>query len=203
MILITGCARSRTSMPTAMLQACGANLGRPADVNDLNENLAVRQNILKPMISRFGGDPLGQTHFPNPNAVKPVEGLKFRALDALGGPRADLAYKDAKLALVWQSWADAFPDAKWVIVRRSREGIIDSCIRTSFMRAYGDSRTGWGAWVDAQVARFDAMKAAGLDLIEIDTDALVADPDLFEPVAAHCGLEFDRAAVAGCIKVRA
>jgi hypothetical protein len=71
------------------------------------------------------------------------------------------------------------------------------------MRAFGDSRAGWGAWVDAQVARFDAMKTAGLDIIEINTDALIDDPELFAPVAAHCGLEFDRAAVAACIKVRA
>jgi hypothetical protein len=202
MILITGCARSRTSMTTSMLQACGAHLGRPKDVNDLYENTAIRQGILKPMIREFGGDPLGQTHFPAPNAVKPVEGLKSRVLDALGEGSGPPAYKDAKIALVWQSWAIAFPAAKWVLVRRSRDGIIDSCIRTHFMRAHGEDRDGWGAWVDAQIERFDAMKAAGLDLIEIDTDELVRNPEALLPVANHCGLEFDRAAVAACIKPR-
>ena len=202
MILITGCARSRTSMTTSMLQACGAYLGHTKDVNDLYENIAIRQGILKPLIRGFGGDPLGQTRFPDPEAVKPVEGLKSRVLDALGGLRRGLAYKDAKIALVWQSWAEAFPSAKWVLVRRSRDGIIDSCIRTHFMRAHGEDREGWGAWVDAQIERFDAMKSAGLDLIEIHTDELVRDPDVLEPVAVHCGLAFDRAAVAACIKPR-
>jgi len=199
-ILITGCARSGTSLTTQMLEVCGAKLGPEKDVNALYENVVVRQSILKPMISEFGGDPLGQSHFPAPSRVKEVPGLQGRVLGALGGNIRGLAYKDAKLALVWQAWAKAFPMAKWVLVRRDRVEIIDSCIRTSFMAAHGNDRDAWGRWVDEQVKRFDAMKVAGLDIVEVWPRRVIRDAHEFAPVADHCGLRFDPRAVRRCVK---
>lgn len=202
MILITGCARSGTSLATGMLAALGLDLGERRSVNVLNENTAVRQQILKPMISRFGGDPLGQSHFPDPVAVHALPGLREQVAMIFGGIGGMRGYKDAKLTFVWQAWAAAFPAAKWVLVRRDRAAIVDSCIRTNFMRARGDDRAAWGQWVDEHLTRFDAMKAAGLDLVEVWPDRVVEDPASFEPVATHCGLSFDLDAVAQCIKPR-
>jgi hypothetical protein len=55
--------------------------------------------------------------------------------------------KGAKASLIWPVWASAFPEARWVVVRRKDEKIIDSCMRTSFMRKRKD-RESWQEWVN-------------------------------------------------------
>lgn len=201
MILITGCPRSGTSLTVRMLEALGAYTGRPGDVNELREHLPVRQTILKPLLRRFGGDPLAQTHFPAPQSVMPVTGLREAIMDELRPTDERPAlYKDPKIAFVWQAFNAAFPAAKWVLVRRERDSNIDSLIRTPFMRVHGDSRDGWGAFLDEHEGRFAAMKAAGLDLIEVSPADVIADPACFAPVAAHCGLVFSEDAVSACIE---
>lgn len=193
MILITGAARSGTSLTTGMLQRLGAYLGRPQDINDLNENVAIRQNILKPYLRSIGADPLGQSVIAPPEAVKLRPGLREDVEAVFADGPQPWAYKDAKITLCWQAWAEAFPDAIWVIVRRDAEKIVDSCIRTKFMRHYGDDRDGWMGWVRAHEERFEAMKAAGLDFIEVWQRDVAADIKAFRPVAEHCGLPFDAA----------
>jgi hypothetical protein len=75
-------------------------------------------------------------------------------------------YKGAKMCLFWPIWHRAFPNAKWIIVRRKDEDIINSCLRTGFMRAYDDAE-GWQTWVDHHKERFQEMKAAGLSVAEV------------------------------------
>lgn len=161
MILITGCARSGTSLTTRIFQACGAELG---NVNKLYENTAVRDGITKPYLKSVGADPMGQYPLPDINALKPDPTFGDRVRDALG-PDVN-CYKGAKMCLFWPIWAEAFPDATWVIVRRERERIIDSCIRTSFMRAH-HSREGWGEWVDHHLERFEEMRLCLDDITEV------------------------------------
>lgn len=198
-ILVTGCARSGTSLTTQILQALGCYLGDSRVVNDLYENTEIRQTILKPLIKANGGDPLGQGKFPDISALKPSPDLRARIESKLSGWHEPWAYKDAKISLVWPLFAAAFPEAIWVIVRREREQIIDSCIRTSFMKAHGDDREAWGKWVDDQEAQFTAMQSAGLNLIEVWPQSVIADAEAFRPVAEHCDLHWDPGAVTASI----
>ena len=62
--------------------------------------------------------------------------------------------------------AEAFPDAKWVIIRRNDKEIIDSCLKTGFMRKY-TTREGWQYWIDYHKQRFQEMKDAGLKIKEV------------------------------------
>lgn len=199
MILVTGAARSGTSLTTRILQAHGCWLGPAQQVNDLYENLAIRQQILKPMLVAAGGDSRGQARLPDTDNLPPRPGLRAFVLARLAGGDGPKAYKDAKLTLLWPAWAAAFPEAKWVVCRRDPERIVDSCVRTHFMKAHGEDRDGWRGWVAEHERRFDAMKAAGLDLVEAWPDDFIRDSRAFRPVAEHCGLAFDAAAVAASV----
>lgn len=194
-IFVTGAARSGTSLTTAILIGLGAWPGPPEQLNVLRENVGIRQRVLKPYLVRSGGDDVGQRRLPNTSALPPFPGLRDEVESRLeGGGDAPRIYKDAKVCLVWPTFVEAFPEARWIIVRRDAEKIIDSCLRTSFMTAYG-TRSGWMTWVKAHERRFADMRAAGLNLIEVWPKDFIADPEAFRPVAEHCGLAFDADAV--------
>ena len=83
-------------------------------------------------------------------------------------------YKGAKMCLIWPILHFAFPDAKWVIVRRRTADIVNSCIRTNFMRAFRqqqnqkavgakDEAEGWLWWVHQHEMRFVEMMTEGLN----------------------------------------
>lgn len=189
MIFITGCARSGTSLTAELLKAHGCNLGPPDSLNVLFENINIRQEVLKPYLKSIGADPLGQRGFPDTDNLPPLNGLADK-VNAYIGAREPKAYKDAKLTFVYPVFRDAFPDAKWVLVRRDRERIIDSCLDTSFMFAYRE-RLGWSHWVKQHEVRFERMKAE-LDLIEFWPDQVVSDPQAFSFVAKFLGLTYHK-----------
>jgi len=186
LIFVTGCARSGTSLITKILKAHGCNLGDP--VNALNENTGVREGVLKPYLRSIGADHLGQRKLPDTNNLVPIDGLREKVLKHFP-PWDPVAYKDAKLTLVWPVFSAAFPEAKWVVVRRDRERIVDSCLRTDFMFSYNE-RQPWMDWVLEHEARFSDM-AYKLDMIEVWTDAVVQEASNFAPVCTFLGLEFD------------
>lgn len=195
MILIAGAPRSGTSLVTGIIRDLGANLGDR--VNRLNENTNIRETLLKPYLKHIGADPLGQNPLPSndfwprqPNLAKTV--LNFIPE---GEPRA---YKDPKLTLCWPAWHEAFPKAKWVLVRRNSEAIADSCMRTDFMNAF-KHREAWKEFVRQHEIRFEKMKRY-LDIREIWTDKLIADPDVFEPICRFLNLPFDREVVEKAIE---
>lgn len=194
MIFVTGCARSGTSLTTKILKEHGCNLGR--NVNTLYENTDIRERILKPYLRSLGCDPRGQTRLPPMENIPSITGLREKVLTFLG-EKEPRAYKDAKLTLVWQAFAEAFPEAKWVIVRRDRGKIADSCIRTEFMTGRR-TRDDWLAWALNHEHRFERMRAA-LNAIETWPDETIAAPDSFAPVAEHCGLTYSRQATLDCI----
>jgi len=164
-ILITGCARSGTSLTAGIIEACGAFGGRTSGPNANNrkgmfENPKVRNDLVKPYLTAIGVDPMGQNPLPDPahipipvNWADRVRGI-FEADGYEDGP---WYYKGAKMCLIWPVWHDAFPEAKWVIVRRSDEDIIKSCLRTGFMRAYQNAK-GWQGWIDVHKRRFAEMQ---------------------------------------------
>lgn len=195
MIFITGCARSGTSLTSQILQAHGFYLGPKKSVNGLFENFTIREKVIKPYLQSIGADPLGQK--PLAENLKPFPELRSLVLEYMGEFTEPWLYKCAKLAPIWPLWKEAFPEAKYVIVRRDAEKIIDSCMRTGFMRAF-PSRSGWKDWVEAHEKKFEEMKA-NLDCIENWTDELIEDPASFKSVAEFCGVEFNETATRNCI----
>ena len=182
-ILITGCARSGTSMVAGAIHLCGAFGGIMAGPNKHNakgmfENTVIREQIVKPYLRELGVDPMCQYPLPDINNLPIPADWADRVKRVMveqgykGGP---WFYKGAKMCLMWKVWHYAFPNAKWIIVRRRTGDIVNSCLRTGFMRAFKreefrkavGARTeqeGWIWWVRQHEQRFVEMITEGLNV---------------------------------------
>jgi len=198
-ILITGCARSGTSMTAGIMDHCGAFGGRTIPGGHANpkgffENREIRENLLKPYLILCGADPMGQKPLPELHHLLPLENLRAKVETVIkyhGYKDGPWYYKGAKLCLVWPIWHKAFPDAKWVIVRRNDEDIINSCMKTGFMRAYRDPE-GWQKWIDHHKKRFEEMKEIGLQVREVwPTKFVEGDHSEIRETVEWLGLTFD------------
>jgi len=175
-ILITGCARSGTSMIAGVINMCGAFGGNMSGPNHNNrkgmfENSAMRDSIVKPYLRQIGVDAKGQFPLPNVNDTLIPREWKFRIQQVFidqGYKDGPWMYKGAKMCLMWPVWHYAFPNAKWIIVRRRTGDIIESCLKTGFMTAFGNTANqravgvsneedGWKWWVNQHIDRFIEM----------------------------------------------
>lgn len=178
-ILITGCARSGTSMIAGTIHLCGAFKGDTSGANKNNpkgmfENFYIRNKIVKPYLESIGADRLGQYPLPDVNNLPIPPGWKKSVIDVMkeqGYKDGPWMYKGAKICLCWPVWHFAFPDAKIIIVRRKTPDIVNSCIKTSFMKAFNrqmtlkevgarNAREGWLWWVHQHEKRMIEMTKA-------------------------------------------
>ncbi len=170
-ILITGAARSGTSMVAGVIDISGAFGGDMSGPNRNNqkgmfENSRIRNEIVKPHLRELGYDPKGQYPLPETEKLSiPVNWRKRveNIMIAQGYKEGPWFYKGAKMCLTWPIWHHAFPDAKWIIVRRRTADIVNSCMRTGFMNAFKD-KDGWLWWVHEHEQRFREMIEAGLNV---------------------------------------
>ena len=203
-VLITGCARSGTSMVAGVLQACGLDLGPEDELvgptrwnpNGFKEHKKIRQKVLKPLLRELGADPRGQGRLPPRGAmVLPARVAKLRrAVNVrLNGGRG---YKDAKVLLVWRIFYRAFPAARWILVRRDPMGIVDSCIRCDFMtgRKY---KAGWISWMQEHELRMADLKASGANVVEVWPDP--DEVESFKPAIKQAGVVWDEKAIRGAL----
>lgn len=181
-ILITGAARSGTSMVAGAVNICGAFGGDMSGPNRSNpkgmfENHYIRQQIVKPYLESIGADRLGQ--FPLPDLDKVIIPVDWRnriekVMRDQGYKDGPWFYKGAKMCLTWPLWHYAFPNAKWIIVRRKTGDIAKSCCKTGFMKAFmhkqnqksvgvDNERDGWIWWVHQHEQRFREMLDEGLN----------------------------------------
>ncbi|MFW5701288.1 MAG: hypothetical protein ACOCWM_06315 [Cyclobacteriaceae bacterium] len=182
-ILITGAARSGTSMVAGIINICGAFGGEMSGPNINNakgmfENARIRNTILKPYLITCGVDKMGQYPLPDVNNLMIPGNLKNKVQDVMydqGYRKGPWMYKGPKMCLIWPIWHYAFPNAKWVIVRRRTGDIVNSCIKTGFMRAFANKqnqravgasneREGWIWWVHQHEKRFIEMINEGLNV---------------------------------------
>lgn len=201
-ILVTGFPRSGTSMLTGVLGLSGAWLGETAPPDLYNrkgtfENREVRETVLKPYLQIIGADPLGLDVLPpvaHPPMVSPSL-IRERVAEIVerqgygGGP---WAYKDAKLALCWRLWAEAFPDARWIVVERPRAEVIDSALRADPMaKRFGYQSVAVERWHDDYAAHVASVP----DPIRVRTDHAVKKPGRLQQVVEGLGLTWREKAV--------
>lgn len=165
------------------------------------ENKTIREGVMKPYLRSIEADPMGQCPLPDidrvwedakkPSFVKRWREMVLCALSSqIAESEADWFYKGAKMCLTWPLWHAAFPEAKWVLVRRSDSGTINSCMRTSFMRAYR-SHEGWQSWIEEHKKRFNEMKASGVNLQEIWPEkAVEGNVDVFRVMMERLDMPF-------------
>jgi hypothetical protein len=182
-IIITGAARSGTSMVAGVVHLCGVFGGDMSGPNRNNakgmfENVRIRNGMVKPYLRELGVDPLGQ--YPLPDIKKlPVPVYWRKRIENIISTEGckdnqPWMYKGAKACLMWPVWNETFPNAKWIIVRRRTGDIVNSCLKTAFMRAFHSPEVqdsvgvlnevdGWIWWVRQHENRFVEMIQAGLN----------------------------------------
>ena len=100
-------------------------------------------------------------------------------------------FKDSKPSLDWRCWNDAFPNALWIVTERNDNDVIDSCLRTSFMKRYND-REGWQYFINEHKKRFEDMFFYLSRIYKLNTDDIVNFKfnDL-ERIVKDAGLNWD------------
>ena len=194
-LLVTGIARSGTSLTARVLDACGAAFGQ---VNELHEHPGVRDGLVKPYLHSAGADSLGQWPLPRMDELPPAPSWRVDVLQRLGGATA---FKCVKSCLVWPVWHRAFPDVTWIIVRRERERLIDSCLRAGFLQAFDDP-AGWGGWIDRITERLDEIRLAAVALEVWPLTESGVHLDSLRELVAGLGLRWDASAVDRALAVR-
>lgn len=162
-IIITGIPRSGTSMIAGIINMCGAFMG---DVNNMYENKELKEKILVPFMRSIGADETGQVDHPDINKLQiPINFKKdIMELYAAQGLEENQtwAIKSNLVALIWPLWNYAFPDAKYIIVRRRTGDIASSCMKTGYMDRY-DTKEGWITMCRSYQKYFAGMIEEGLN----------------------------------------
>ena len=166
-ILITGVERSGSSLIAKILDLCGVWSGH---CNNMFENQTIvgfNNELLD--IHPIGLPDVDTLQIPV-NWGKSINGVLV-AQKGLGKP---WMVKHSGLARLWPVWNYAYPDAKWLIVRRRTGDVIQSCIKTGYMRVFKDpvirneflfetEEQAWLWWVHQYEKRFVQMIEAGLN----------------------------------------
>lgn len=209
-ILITGCARSGTSMVAGVINMCGAWGGELSGPNHNNqkgmfENAEIRNTVVKPYFESIGVDRLGQYPLVDIQKLRIPVDWSSRICSVMvkqGYPGGHWFYKCAKACQFWPVWEYAFPNARWIIVRRKDQDIVNSCMRTSFMRAFDKEHNrravkakttedGWQWWVEQHKKRFEEMVMAGLNVKVVWPEKMVnGDYQQMKEAVEWCGLEW-------------
>ena len=164
-IFITGIERSGSSIIGRVINLSGAFAG---NITDMYENIQIKK-LLDTYYDLLGVDKKGQ--YPLPDAKKliiPTNWEQKVESAVINEMRLDLPWmlKGARLCQTWPVWNYAFPNAKWIIVRRRPGDIIDSCLKTGYMTAYKD-KEGWLDWIHVHENIFVEMIQAGLNCKQI------------------------------------
>jgi len=164
MNIITGLPRSGTTLTAKVFQACGAKF----KTNSLLLEHRRIRTICNGHLESMGFDPLGQGPLPTEHGELNVE-----------IPDLEIV-KQCKIVLMWSHFHRQFPGAKWVIVRRDRQKIIDSCLRTNFMARY-NNRHGWDTMCLGYLKHLADLKQT-VDYVEVW-------PEEFKASAEYLGMQ--------------
>ena len=185
LILVTGIPRSGTSMVAGVLEICGADFGI---TDKMYANIRIQNKVIKPMLFKAGVDYNGQHPLPKEQTdIMKQADPRFRNLvddilwqECPGRP----AIKNSRLLLTQMVWELAYPDAKWVIVRRQEDDIVNSCLKTAYMNVWDcpsirrqagveTPADGWEMWVNRHLELIQELKDRGVDYMEVHPDKIV------------------------------
>lgn len=211
-ILVLGLPRSGTSLIAGALRACGAWLGYTVPGGRSNpkgffENVYLREHVIKTVLRDLGCDPTGVVKLPALESLPDVDDLKEKVCTAIANEgyagTVPWVFKDAKLTLLWPIWQRAFPEARWIIVRRDTEDIIRSCLRTHFMVAHSRDPAFWAAFVDAYLERLAALRDSGVWCREIwPRDLVAGNREGLAALVEELGLDWNERAVRRFVRPR-
>lgn len=165
-ILITGIQRSGSTIITKVMASAGAWTG---DCTNMLENIGLKKKLDSYYQNKLFVDKKGQYPMPNVDALYSPFDWKEMINTILVKQGFDLStpwlLKDSRIGQTWPIWKKAYPDAKWLIVRRRSGDIIHSCMNTGYMCEYHKSSVllkigvaseydGWKWWIQQQEENF-------------------------------------------------
>jgi len=168
-IFILGVPRSGTSLVAGLLGVCGAWQGTTLPATQANprgffENRALRNHVIRPVLEKLGCDPLGVRQLPVLESLQPIPNLAEVVLNLItrdgyvkGTP---WLLKEPKLTLIWPIFMVAFPEARWIIVRRKSSDIVRSCLQTDFMAQHSSDPCYWSHFVNQYLIRIERLKTS-------------------------------------------
>lgn len=155
-IIITGIPRSGTSIIAEIFSICGAFTGK---VDSRFENEEIKQKLMKPYLASYGVDPLGQRLNFQSKDLKIQDNWREHVQEIMlsqGYQNGQWIIKSNLVIPMWPIWFNAFPEAKFIIVRRRTGDIVNSCMKTGYMDAY-DNRNGWIHMCRDYISRMSEM----------------------------------------------
>lgn len=173
-VFVTGVERSGSSIIAKILSICGAFTGA---VDDMYENKNIKQ-LVNGYYTSLSININGQYPMPDTQQMlipsswgKNIENILF---DEKYDCNSVWVYKNSRICQLWPIWNYAFPNARWIIVRRRTGDIIQSCLKTAYMNAFEDreiqkiikvknEREGWLWWVHEHEKLFVDMIETGLN----------------------------------------
>lgn len=174
-ILITGVERSGSTLIARIFEMCGVKAGI---CNNMYENIAIA-NLHNEILQN------GELFPPTKGIKIPVNWddlvLQIYDIEKMG---VNWMVKSSLLARYWPIWDYAFPDSKWIIVRRRTGDVIYSCEHTAYMRMFKevenlvnvgveDEHAGWLWWVHQYEDKFIEMIHNGLNCRTVWPDRMV------------------------------
>lgn len=195
MFFIAGPPRTGTSFLAGLLAQHGVWSGETIQADEDNkkgyyENRQI-VDILKQMIKRNGRRARMD--------ATPIHEFQYRPdvrsaiLEVVDGQDQWL-FKDGKLLLVWPLFMEAFPEAIWILTKRSKKAIVASLRRTRTwsrrIRKAGYSDRNLHRMVDTLRAQQRQVADAVKRSCWIDTDALIQSEEAAKDFIEYCGLEF-------------
>jgi hypothetical protein len=177
-IFVTGVERSGSSLIGRIITMCGGFSGK---ITPMSENIRIKK-LVDDYYKTFKADTRGQFPLPNTNELLIPRDWK----DKVNSILTEEGYTDSKvwmskgsrMAQIWPVWNFAYPDAKWIVVRRRTGDVIQSCLKTGFMDAFGDrtiqqiigvdnEKDGWLWWIHEHEKLFVQMIESGLNVKQI------------------------------------
>jgi hypothetical protein len=204
-IFILGLPRSGTSLITGSLNICGAWTGTTFPGNSDNpkgffEHIVLREMVTKTILKRLGCDPLGVKKLPPIDYTVKNSNLKsivYRILKE-DGYNNDMPwiYKCPKLSLIWRFFWDAFPKSKWIVVKRNKQDIINSLLRTKFMNRHSTNHIFWENFIKEYNLRINKLKTSLTNFREINSvDIVEKNYTDFIDIIDWLGLTFKNKAI--------
>lgn len=165
-IFITGIPRSGISMTANLLDIHGAFGG---NTTDRYSNKEIVESILDPYFTMIG-DVNCQRNVPNCSGIILINDLRERLIDIIvkqGYRNAGRWYiKDARLILLHSMLDEAFPEADWILVKRDKNEIAQSCMKTGYMNAY-KNLSDWLGWIDKWEKIYNKIQATNSNITAV------------------------------------
>ena len=172
-ILITGIERSGISIIARIVSTCDVFTGT---CTDMTENIKVKK-CMDSLYMRMGLVPKGQYPLPDTKNLAPLATWQQdieASFNSEGCNGIPWMYKSSRISQTWPVWHTAFPNARWIIVRRKTPDIINSCLKTGFMTAFASGAyqkevgamteaDGWKWFIRQHEKIFVEMIEAGLN----------------------------------------